>query len=137
LALGAIALASAPGARAAGKVIWKPVPDAVFKLDGQPAKNWAIYATKKREQVLVKLGQRYLMLDAKAKQVSELDPAAIEQKGDELRSPRAGKALAPISSAGWDVRDVGPATEIRVALAREGHVLEIELPHPVDLRGIY
>jgi hypothetical protein len=137
VALAAAALALAPGARAADQTVWKPVTGAVFKLDGHPAKHWNIYGTKKRGRVLVELGRRFLVLDLKAKQVFALDSAAVERRGDELRSPRAGRALAPLASAGWDLRDVGPAEQIRVELTDEGHVLEIQLPHPLDLRGIY
>ncbi len=134
-ALATVALAA--GAQAAGKIVWKPVADAVFKLDGQPAKNWTVYTTKKRDRVLIELGRRFLMLDIKAKKAYEIDPSAIEAKGEERRSPREGKAVAPLSSGHWDVRDVGPAEQIHVELTEEGHALDIELPHPLDLRGIY
>jgi hypothetical protein len=137
VALVAAALALAPGAYAADRTVWKPVTDAVFKLDGHPAKNWNIYETKKRDRVLVELGRRFLVLDLKAKQAFALDPAAVSRGRNELRSPRAGPALAPLPSAGWDIRDIGPAEQIRVELTGEGHVLEIQLPHPLDLRGIY
>jgi hypothetical protein len=133
----AAALALPPVAHAAGNVVWKPVTDAVFKLDGQPAKNWTIYGTKKRDLVLVELGRRFLMLDVKAKEVYEINPSAIEQKGDERRSPRAGKAFVLLPSGQWDVRDVGAAKQIHLELTDEGHSLDIELPHPVDLRGVY
>jgi hypothetical protein len=131
------ALALAAGAQAAAKIVWKPVTDAVFKLDGQPAKHWSIYTTKKRDRVLVELGRRFLMLDVKAKKAYQIDRSAIEEKGDDRRSPREGDAVAPLASAHWDVRDVGPAEQIHVELTDEGHALDIELPHPVDLRGIY
>ncbi len=111
---------------------------AVLKIHDQPAKLWNVYqAAKKNHLILVQLGQRFLMLDTKAHEVYELNPASLKHSGKDLSGPMPGKSDKPVRSSEWSVRDVGPAEMIRARLDTEGRVLEVQLPHPLDQRWLY
>jgi len=131
-------LASTAVARAAELLTWKPVPDALLKIDGRPVKLWTLYrAEKKSRYVLVQLGSRYLLLDTEAKELYELKPENVQHKGKELRAPLPQESDKPLPTTNWVVRSVGPAVLIRVKLAAEGRVLEVQLPQKPDLRSLY
>ena len=81
----ALAVCLATGTVAAEKIVWKPVKEAVLRIDDKPARQWNLYQAEKKEHLLlVELGVRYLMLDVKAREVWELEPGALARKGNEL-----------------------------------------------------
>ncbi|MGD0715822.1 MAG: hypothetical protein ABSB24_16790, partial [Gaiellaceae bacterium] len=52
-------LACSPLARAADKVEWKPVPEALLRVDDHPPKDWNLYsAEKKNDRLMVQIGGR-------------------------------------------------------------------------------
>jgi hypothetical protein len=125
------------------RVTWKPVAAAVLKMDERPVKLWNVYrGEKKGHLILVQLGQRYLMLDTQAQEVWEIDAAALKRKGEELLWERPEKPAAAaeksapekapgpkaLPAEGWAIRDAGRARIVRVKLATEGRVLEVQLP---------
>ena len=135
---------------AAEKIEWRPVPLAVLKMDGRPVKLWNVYVAHKKEHlVLVQLGQRFLMLDTDLREVVEIAPAALKRKGSTLeweakedsnaRAQRNAerKSEKVLLSEEWSIREAGPARIIRVRLAAEGRVLEVQLPIRPDLRVLY
>jgi hypothetical protein len=123
---------------AAEMITWKPVETALLKIDDQPVKVWNIFqAHKKSHLVLVELGQRYLMLDIKNQEVFELDPRTLQARGDGLRGPAPDKSAHPLPSDTWTERDVGRAEMIRFHLTKENRIIEVQLPHPLDLRMLY
>jgi hypothetical protein len=146
--------AAAAGAASGEKVVFKPVIRAILKVDEKPAKTWDVYQGEKHAHlVLVQLGGRFLLLETKAKEVFELDPASLQRKNDELRwedtkrraseeqnssGERAGtqrKKLLP--SEDWTFRSVGPLMIVRLRLAAEGRVIEVQLPQRPDFRWAY
>jgi hypothetical protein len=131
-------LTSTAVAQAAELLTWKLVPDALLKIDGRPVKLWNIYTAKKKPQyVLVQLGSRYLLLETQVKEVHELKLENIQHKGKELNAPLPQESDKPLPTADWVVRSVGPALLVRVKLAAEGRVLEVQLPQKPDLRSLY
>ncbi len=42
-----------------------------------------------------------------------------------------------LSTTNWSIRDVGPAEMIKLTLGDYGRVLDVELPHPPDMRAFY
>ncbi len=131
-------LASATSALAADQVVWKPLENAVLKIDERPAKIWNVYRAEKRDHLLlVTLGRRFLMLDVKAHQIFELDPTKFERKDKELLWHEADKPSKPLPTADWVVRDAGRARRIRARLAAEGRVLEVQVPIQVNLRRLH
>jgi len=129
-----------PGAiLAADKIVWKPLENAVLRIDDRPAKTWNVYrAEKKAHLVLVQLGRRFLMLDIRAQEIFELDPAKLERtKNKTLLWREADKPSKPLPTADWTVRDVGPAKRIRTKLSAEGRVVDLQVPIRPDLRQFY
>lgn len=142
--LALLLLAVLPETTAADEVTWRPVTAAVLKIDERPAKIWNVYTADRRgSKILVQLGQRFLMLDTDAREVRELDPATLKRKGKELRWERKNaeaqsrKSEKLLPSEDWLMRDAGRARRIRVRLAAEGRVLEVQLPLQSDLRSLY
>jgi len=125
-------------AAAADKLVWKPLENAVLKIDERPAKIWNVYRAEKRGHLLlVTLGRRFLLLDVKERHIYELDPAKFERKDKELLWHEADKPARPLATEEWVVRDAGRARRIRARLADEGRVLEVQVPIQANLRGFY
>jgi len=133
-ALAVAMLAPVGGAREGDKINWKPVGDAILKITGRkPPKTWNVYQDeKKKQRVLVEMDNRYLILDAKTKQVYEITAADFQLHGKIHQSASPSENALP--STGWDRRDIGPAERIQVELTKENIFLDVELPHPLDLR---
>ena len=130
-----LSVGSAP---AAERIVWKPLENAVLKIDERPAKVWNVYRAEKRDHLLlVTLGRRFLMLDIKEREIYELDPAKFEQKNNELLWHEADKPAKPLPTADWVVRDAGRARRIRARLADEGRMLEVQVPITQDFRSVY
>lgn len=123
------------GARDGDKINWKPIGDAILRITGRkPPKTWNVYQDeKKKERVLVEMDNRYLILDAKTKQVYEITSAQFQLHGKYYQTaiPIPGPT---VPSTGWDRRDIGPAERIEVELTNEQISFDVELPHPLELR---
>lgn len=141
--LACAAITTSPGAtgtRDANRIHWVPVQAGQVKIDGKiPLKSGA-YLPAKREQkhdfgiVLILLGHRYIALDTKARAAYYVLPTELEAKGDDFESDDFAKPDRVIPSSDWSLRDVGPAELIQFTLQDYGAALEVELPHPPDLR---
>ena len=88
--------------------------------------------------MLLLLGRRWLMIDIKAKAVYQVLPTDLNAQGQDYESDDLAKAPALIPSTEWTDHDVGPAEDIHLTLGDYGRIIEVELPHLMDLRrGIY
>ncbi len=122
------------------KILWKPVDDAILRIDDRPAKAWNVYRPEKKDKshlLLLELGRRFLLLDTREKEIFELVPEKIERKGKELLWREQDKPASPLPTADWTIRDAGRTRRIRARLEREGRVLDVQLPQTPDLRGLY
>jgi hypothetical protein len=121
---------------AAGKpVTWKPITQALLRVNDQPVKNWNIYQeNKKGDPLLLEMGNRFLLIQVHERKIFELAPAKIEHKGAELLWDPAALPPEPLASADWLIKDVGFAYRIGARLVAENRVLDLQLPHPMDLR---
>jgi hypothetical protein len=139
LAVGVFAPLTAPPVRADSQTVsWKPVVGAILKINGRALKTWNVYSgDKKYRVVLVLLMHRYLILDTKERAVYEIPPGDLESHDQELRGRAPGKEMKRIPSSNWYFRDLGPMELVRVRLGDYGNVLELQLPHLPDLRGLY
>ena len=116
-------------------VAWKPIPQALLRVDDQPVKNWNVYIeNKKGDPLLLQMGNRFLLIQVHARQIFELAPAKIEHKGTELLWDPANLPAEPLATSNWIIRDVGFAYRIDARLVAENHVVDLQLPHPMDLR---
>ncbi len=139
-----------PGVFAAPEtLLWKPIALGVLKVDERPVKSWEIYVNKKyKSWFLVQIGARFLLLDAEARAVFELDPAGLQRKHTDLAwttDPEAPTA-APSKENGlrialpseeWTDKAAGRARIIRLKLSAEGRRLDVQLPATPDLRKFY
>ena len=112
-----------------------------MKIDDKIPLTWNIYQPDKKKDanlVLVLLGHRWLMLDIKERLVYQVLPGELQAQAEDYESDDLAKPEALIPSSDWADHDVGPAEDIHVTLGDYGRVLEVELPHLMDLRrGIY
>ena len=116
-------------------VAWKPIPQALLRVDDQPVKNWNVYMeNKKSDPLLLQMGNRFLLIQVHARKIFELAPAKIEHKGTELLWHPANLPAEPLATSNWIIRDVGFAYRIDARLVAENHVVDLQLPHPMDLR---
>jgi hypothetical protein len=125
-------------AQAAEKITWKPLVNAILRIDDSPPKIWNLYHTGKRvDPLLLQLGARYLVIYVRNEAIYELAPAVLEHKGAELFWRESDKPDKPLATSDWSTRDVGSAWRVQVKLSVEGRRLDIEIPQMPDLRGLY
>jgi len=139
--LSAIVLALVPVAAlacAAEKpVAWKPIDQALLRVDDQPVKNWNVYQEgKKSDPLLLAMGNRFLLVEIRDHKIFELAPAKVEHKGPDLMWDPAERPAEALASADWVIRDVGLAYRVAFRLEEEKHAFDLQLPHPMDLRYI-
>jgi hypothetical protein len=135
----ALLLASAPLVAAPEKVQWMPISDAMFLVDGKPAKLWTLYHAgkeKKEHRLLLQMDTRYLMIDTQLRLITEYEPLVFEKKGKNQEMPRDMKGVKALPTENWILRDVGTSYLIQTKLKDEGHVLEIHLPKMPDFRNV-
>jgi hypothetical protein len=127
-----------PVSAAGNPLTWKPVERAILRVDDQAPKEWDVYRVEeKNDRFLIRLGGRFLLMDAQQKRMFELAPANIEREGADLLWDPADRPEKPLATSDWVVRDVGQAYRFRTRLDAEGRVLDLQLPHPVDIRSLY
>ena len=126
-------------AHAAEKVTWKPITDAILRIDDRAPKQWNLYrAGKKSDPLLLQLGSRALVIYVRNQAVYEISPTQLEHKGEDLLWRETDKPEKPLATSEWSTRDIGSAWRIRMKLASEGRVVDIQIPQIPDLRrGIY
>jgi hypothetical protein len=140
----AASLFSAGLAGAAGdsdRIHWKQVDESEVKLDGKPPIAANVYLpdkkSKKKDIALILLGHRYLMLDIKSRLVYAVFLSDITKQGEDIETADLADPSRLVPSTDWTSRDVGPAQLVKLTLGDYNRILEVELPHPVDLRGLY
>lgn len=122
---------------AAGKpIIWKANDRAILKVTGmKPPKSWSILEDEKQKsRVLVQMDNHYVLLNAKTKQAFEMSPSQIRAHGKNYESVNPADSEKPLPSDDWDMRDIGPAERIQARLTTNNVFLDVELPHPLNLR---
>lgn len=135
----ALGLSAVCEARAAEKTIdWKPAEQAILRIDNHPVNNWNVFQDgKKTTPLLLKLAKRFLLIDSRAHKVFELDPTKLKRKDGDLYWDTADLPDQPLKTTQWTVRDVGLAYRIRVHLVADKQTIDLQLPHPIDIRPLY
>jgi hypothetical protein len=140
---GAIGAARINFSNEAQHVKWVPAPVAQLKIDGKTPLKWNVFWPEKTDKrkgpamVLILLGRRYIALDIKGKLAYSVLPTDLHAQGEKFESADLAVPDRQIPSSEWSVRDVGPAELIRFTLNDYGRQIEVQLPHPPDLRWAY
>jgi hypothetical protein len=136
--LAGLLLVLAMGAHAAEKITWKPITDAVLRIDDRAPKQWSLYrAGKKSDPLLLQLGSRVLVIYVRNQAVYEILAKQLEHKGEDMLWRETDKPEKPLLTSDWSTRDIGSAWRIRVKLTEEGRLVDIQIPQMPDLRGLY
>src|SRR5712675_879138 len=103
--LAGLLLVITPGARAADKITWKPITDAVLRIDDRAPKQWSLYhAGKKYDPLLLQLGTRVLVIYIRNQAAYEIAPTKLEHKGEDLVWRETDKAEKPLATSDWSTR---------------------------------
>jgi hypothetical protein len=124
----------------AERIRWKPVTLAQVKLADKTPLAFNVYQPEKKKDarfVLVLLGRRYIELDIKAKLAYNVPLAELKKNGSDLESDNFAVPARLLQTTDWTVRDVGPAEQIKLTLGDYGRLLQVDLPHPPDMRAFY
>ncbi len=122
------------------RIRWKPVAVAQVKLDDKTPLAFNVYRPEKKKDsrfVLVLLGRRYIQLDIKARVAYTVLPTGLQKNGNDLESDNFAVPSRLLQTSDWSVRDVGPAEQIKLTLGDYGRLLQVDLPHPPDMRAFY
>jgi hypothetical protein len=133
-------VSAAPAGAQGERFHWKPVNLALVKLDDKTPLAFNVYRPDKKKDshfVLVQLGRRYIELDIKAKLAYSVLLTDVHKMGSDIESDNFAIPARLLATFDWSVRDVGPAELIKLTLGDYGRVLEVELPHPPDMRAFY
>jgi hypothetical protein len=116
---------------------WKIIEDALFRVNDQPVKEWGVYqAGKKRDPLLVQMNNRFVLVKIRERQIFEVDPAKVQHKADELLWDPSDLAPQPLATSDWEAGDTEAVFRLRARISAEDHLLDIELPHQLDLSGM-
>lgn len=116
---------------------WKMIDDALFRVNDQPVKEWGVYQTgKKRDPLLIQMNSRFVLVKIRERQIFEVDPAKVQRKADELLWDPSDVAPQPLATSDWEAGDTEAVFRIRARISAEDHLLDIELPHQLDLSGM-
>jgi hypothetical protein len=116
---------------------WKPIAEALLRVNDAPPKQWEIYRTgKKNDPLLLQLGNRFLLIESHDHRIFELDAAKIERKKDEVLWTLSDRPAEPLSTSDWVVDDIGAAFVIKVKIDKEDATLDLQLPHPPDVGSL-
>ena len=122
------------------RIRWKPVAVAQVKLDDKTPLAFNVYRPEKKKDsrfVLVLLGRRYIELDIKTRVAYTVSLADLHKNGSDLESENLAVPSRLLASSDWSVRDVGPSEQIKLTLGDYGRLLQVDLPHPPDMRAFY
>ena len=136
--IAAAGLASARAAAAKDKpASWKMIDDALLRVNDAPVKDWSVYQSgKKRDPLLVQMNKRFLWVKIHDRQVFEIDPAKVQIKSDEVLWDPSEHPAQALATTDWDASDTEAVYRIRAKITPEDSLLDIELPHMLDLSGM-
>ena len=138
LALGISVFAPSATAFAKDKPLsWKPIEDALLRVNDAPPKDWGVYRTgKKNEPLLLQIADRFLLIETHDRQVYELDSSKLERKTHEILWSPVDRPAKPLATSDWVVDDIGAAFVIKVKLDNENALIDLQLPHPPEVGSL-
>jgi hypothetical protein len=116
---------------------WKEIDDALLRVNDAPVKDWGVYQTgKKRDPLLVQIDKRFLLIQIHERQIFEIDPGKVQRKTDELLLDPSNHPAQPLATTDWDANDSEAVYRFRAKISAEDRLLDIQLPHTLDLSGM-
>lgn len=116
---------------------WKPIEDALLRVNDVAVKDWSVYQTgKKRDPLLLQMGNRFLLINVHDRQVFEVDPSKVDQKPDQVLWDPSDHAAKALTTSEWTTVDIGAAFRINATIDAEHRALDLELPHPLDVGAL-
>jgi hypothetical protein len=116
---------------------WKLIEDALFRVNEAPVKEWGVYQSgKKRDPLLLQMDKRFLLIKIHDRQIFEVDASKVQRKSDELLWDPADHPAQPLTTSDWDAGDTEAVYRMRAKINSEDRLLDIELPHQLDLSGM-
>jgi hypothetical protein len=131
-------LSCAGGASGKEKTLtWKPIEDALLRVDDAPPKEWGVYqAGKKTDRLVLQIGKRFLLIQFRGMQIFEIDPGKVQRKNDTLLWNPDDLPAMPLATSSWSNTDIGGAFGISAKLDADNHVIDLQLPHPPELGNL-
>jgi len=116
-------------------VPWKTIDDAILRVNDVAVKDWSVYQTgKKRDPLLLQIGNRFLLIEVHDQQLFEIDSSKVARRSDaEVDWDPADRPSQPLASSDWRAGDVGAAMQITLKITAENRAINLELPHPPDV----
>jgi hypothetical protein len=126
------------GASAKGKpVSWKGIDDALLRVNDNPVKVWGVFqAGNKRDPLVLQMGNRFLLIRIHDKQIFEIDPSKVQVKTDEILWDPTDHPTDPLATSDWEAVDGEAVFRIKAKIIKDDGLLDIELPHQLDLSGM-
>src|SRR5665213_618716 len=116
---------------------WKEIDDALLRVNDAPVKEWSVFQTgKKRDPLLVQMGGRFLLIKIHEREIFDVNPENVQHKSDELLWDPNNHPKQPLAISDWDAGDMESVFRIRAKITADGTLLDIELPHQLDLSGM-
>jgi hypothetical protein len=116
---------------------WKEIDDALLRVNDAPVKEWGVFQTgKKRDPLLVQMGNRFMLIKIRDHEIFEVDAGTVHRKADELLWDPNNHPVQPLIISDWDASDMEAVFRILVKIDAGDHLLDIELPHQLDLSGM-
>lgn len=116
---------------------WKSIDDALLLVNNNPVKEWGLFqAGNKRDPLLLQMGNRFLLIKIHDRQVFEIDKSKVQSKSGELLFDPAEHPDAALPTSEWEAADMEAVYRIRAKINSEDRLLDIELPHQLDLSGM-
>ena len=101
---------------------------AIVRYNDEAPASWNLYHSEKKGILLLRLWKRYLLIDVHEEEAFDIDPQTIKASGDNVEWSLADKPAAPLETAEWKTRDVGPVRRVRIRLRKGGPMLEVQVP---------
>ncbi len=118
-------------------VSWREIDDALLRVNDAPVKEWGVFQTgKKRDPLLVQMDGRFLLIRIHEREIFEVDPKSVQHKSGELLWDPKNHPAQPLAISDWDAGDMEAVFRIRAKITAEDRLLDIELPHQLDLSGM-
>ncbi|HET6145845.1 MAG TPA: hypothetical protein VFE02_20245 [Candidatus Acidoferrales bacterium] len=116
---------------------WREIGDALLRVNDAPVKEWGVFQTgKKIDPLLVRMNGRFLLIRIHDREIFEVDSKNVERKADDLLWDPKNHSAQPLDISDWDASDMEAVFRIRARITAEDRLLDIELPHQLDLSGM-